>query len=498
MNSLYTEVTQRRIFQNSLSFLVAVAWQKLFPHENLEVGQAMQDGIYYCKTIPKLNQVEPITLKQIEALQQEMDRLIQADLPIQEKSIPYMEAVRYFEKMNRHSALSLLECKNDPSLLLYDLEGVLDIASAPLLKATGEIIAYKIQPYESGFILHQPRDLQTGEFSQMEDNSLLFSVYNEYRNWSRILNITCVGELNKLIQEKTVGNFIMINEILQEHKIAAIANQIYQNLDRLKVVFIAGPSSSGKTTFTKKLSIHLQVLGMHPSLVEMDDYYRPRAEAPLDAEGKPDFESLEALDIPLLNKQMQQLFKGEVVELPIYDFKQGIRKEEGRKLQLEEKGILMIEGIHGLNPNLSQSIAREQKFLIYLSALTQLKLDDHNRIHTSDNRLIRRIVRDAQFRGTSPDKTLEMWGSVRHGEKRNIFPYQGNADVAFNSALNYELPVLKSYAEPLLRTIKPDDPVYPEARRIQSLLDFFLPIPRNEVPNDSILSEFVGGSRFHY
>lgn len=498
MSNFYEETNQRRTFQNTLSFLVAIAWQKLFPNENLEIGQAMQEGIYYCKTNPLLNQVKPISLKEIEALKKEMNRLIAANFPIKKREIAYMEAIEYFSKINRHSAISLLEFKNDPTITLFELDGILDLASSPLAESTATISAYKIQPYEAGFILHQPKNLETKEFSQIENNSLLFGVYNEYRNWSRILNITCVGELNKLIQEKTVGNFIMINEILQEHKIAAIANQIYQNKDRLKVVFIAGPSSSGKTTFTKKLSIHLQVFGIRPTLVEMDDYYRPRSETPLDAEGKPDYESLEALDIPLLNQQMQQLFRGEKVEIPIYDFKSGTRKEKGRELQIEENGILIMEGIHGLNPDLSNSISRKQKFLIYLSALTQLKLDDHNRIHTSDNRLIRRIVRDAQFRGTPSIKTFEMWGSVRSGEKRNIFPYQGNADVAFNSALNYELPILKTYAEPLLRTVKPDDPSYNEARRLQALLDFFLPIPRYEVPNDSILTEFVGGSRFHY
>lgn len=497
-NLLFNSPSGRKLYQNSLAYLVFLAWEKLNNNQILEMGQSMADGIFYSAIHTHTKQHIPISADTLDSLDKELALLIKQNLPIEKIEYPYTQALKYFKEKNRHLLISLLEGINEPTITLYQCNNIIDFAFGPIVENSGLISTYKIEPYKEGFILRKPKDITKNNFAPLGNNDLLFSIYNEYRQWSKILHINGVGDLNNLIYNNKLSEFIQINEILQDTKISSIAREIFYKKEKLKLILIAGPSSSGKTTFTKKLSTHLQVLGIEPSIIEMDDYFLPNDQTPKDEFGKPDFESVEAINIDLLNKQMLELFKGEEVEVPIFDFKVGRPKEKGRPLSIGNKTILIMEGIHGLNQRLTQEIPRENKFLIYVSALTQLKLDEHNRITTTDNRLIRRLVRDSKFRGTPAIKTFQMWDSVRRGESKNIFPFQGNADIAFNSALNYELPVLKIFATPLLRTIKPDDPFYNEARRISRLLDYLLPIPTQDVPDYSILREFIGGSKFHY
>jgi uridine kinase len=332
-----------------------------------------------------------------------------------------------------------------------------------------------------------------------EDSPKIFCVYNEYKKWGRIVGVHAVGHLNRLISEGKARDYIRITEAFQEKKLGEIAEQIYEKKESVKAVLIAGPSSSGKTTTAKRLSVALKVLGIEPIAISLDDYYVGTDKTPLDEKGEPDYECLEALDIPFLNEQLLSLFAGAEVTLPEFDFRSGRRRETGsRKIKLERRTMLIIEGIHGLNDALTPQINRETKFKLYVSALTQLNLDDHNRIPTSDNRLLRRMVRDSQFRGVGAVRTFQMWPNVQKGEKKHIFPFQNSADAAFNSALDYELAVLKFYAEPLLRSVKPGMKEFAEAVRLLAFLENFAPIPSQYVPSQSILREFIGGSEFKY
>ena len=330
------------------------------------------------------------------------------------------------------------------------------------------------------------------------DQPIVFSVFEEYKDWGAALGISSAGQLNDKIERGTISEFIRVAEALHNKKIALVSDGIRESARRACLVLIAGPSSSGKTTFTKKLSIQLRVLGYQPAIISTDDYFLSRADTPRDATGEYDFESIDAIDRQLLNRNLIELFETGRCELPGYDFKAGRRRKEVMLLKLGPRGIVLIEGIHGLNPLLTAEIAEDQTFRIYISALTQLNLDDHNRIPTTDVRLIRRMVRDNQFCGYSARETIGRWATVRRGENRNIFPYERNAEVAFNSSLDYELPVLKSFAEPLLQRIKPHDLLYNEAVRLARFLRNFVPISANHVPDDSILREFIGGSSFQY
>jgi uridine kinase len=332
-----------------------------------------------------------------------------------------------------------------------------------------------------------------------EDSPKIFSVYNEYKKWGSIVEVRSVGELNARISNRTIKDYIRIAEAFQGRKLVDIAEKIYEKRDALKVILIAGPSSSGKTTSAKRLAIELMVMGIKPIAISLDDYYMGTEKTPRDEKGEPDYECLEALDVPYLNQQLLALFAGEEVTLPVYDFKTGRRKETGgKKIRMDRRTMLIVEGIHGLNDALTPAIKRELKFKLYVSALTQLNLDDHNRIPTSDNRLLRRMVRDYQFRSKDAAGTIKMWPNVQRGERQHLFPFQNSADAAFNSALDYELAVLKFYADPLLRVVRPGCPEYAEAARLLSFLENFAPIPPQYVPGTSILREFIGESEFKY
>ncbi len=482
-----------RIFRRTLSFILAMASRELFPDRALIIGHSLGDSYYYY-----YNGEAEIPDSDITKLQQVMQKIIDDDIPIARKVISYDEAISFFQNENQKGTALLLRYRNESKIPIYVCGDFIDLSFEPMLPRSGLVKPFELRNYPPGFLLRYPNRSTPGTLSPFKDIPTLFNVYKEYKAWGKILNVNCVGRLNKLSENREIKPFIRVAEALQNKKISQIADDIYTRKGSVKVVLIAGPSSSGKTTFSKKLSIQLQVMGFNPVGISLDDYYLPNDQTPLDKDGNPDFEALHALNVELLNKHLLALFAGEEVEIPLFDFKIGRPKEKGKKLRMGKRNILILEGIHGLNPDLTSQIPTDTKYKIYISALTQLNLDDHNRIPTTDNRLIRRMVRDHQFRGNSAGDTLRMWPSVRRGEDKNIFPFQNQADSAFNSALDYELAVLRIFAEPLLKTVKPSDEAYTEARRLQSFLYNFSMIPPRYVPAQSILREFIGESDFSY
>ncbi|MGI6433352.1 MAG: nucleoside kinase [Sphaerochaetaceae bacterium] len=484
----------KRIYRHSLSYLLAYASERLYPERRLIIGHALGDGFYYT-----YDGLEELKREDVIALSLELRRLVNADLPIEMIRLSYNDALSYFDKKGYASTSLLLSYRNDPTLHLYQINDFIDIAYEPLLHRSGLLQLWELRPYgEKGMLLRYPL---SGNFLQLEpfkDNPLLFSIFEEYKRWAALLKVDSLGAMNKICGSTDIETFIRMNEDLQHRKISEIADAIVRR-NTVKVVFIAGPSSSGKTTFSLRLAIQLRLLGYNPVKISLDNYYRPKSQAPLDSDGKPDLEVLEALDLELFRSNLHDLYRKAEVDLPRFDFSgDGKRYFDNKPVRLHDDTILVIEGIHGLNPNLAPDIDQSTIFKIYISALTQLNLDDHNRISTTDNRILRRIVRDHKTRFTSAQKTLEMWPSVERGEMLHIFPYQNEADLMINSALDYELAVLKPYVEPLLRTVKPAAyEAYPVARRLLRFLDNVYPIPSNLVPSDSLLREFIGGSEFH-
>jgi len=482
------------IYRRTLSFILSIAAQNIFPQRGIYVGHSLGNSYYY--TFSSGEKPEEADIKKLFA---EMQRLVKEDLPITFKYMAYEEAVLFFKNKKQKDTALLLEQRIHSRIKINECQGCVDIYVQPLLERTGLLRAFELMPYQDGFLLRFPGIGKGNAIDPFVDEPQLFQVYNDYKKWGRNVGVRVVGELNSLISERKILDYIRIAEAHQARKISDIANQIYEKHDKVKMVLIAGPSSSGKTTTAKKLSIELMVLGLKPIAISLDDYYRGTAQTPKDENGEPDYECLEALDVPYLNEQLQALYRGEEVALPLYDFKSGERKSTaGKKISLNENNILIIEGIHGLNDALTYSIERDTKFKLYISALTQLNLDDHNRIPTSDNRLLRRMVRDSQFRGMAAAGTIKMWPKVQAGERKHIFPFQITSDTAFNSALDYELSVLKYYADPLLRAVKPNISEYAEAVRLLSFLENFTPISPQYVPGTSILREFIGDSEFKY
>ncbi|MFP4180108.1 MAG: nucleoside kinase [Spirochaetaceae bacterium] len=481
-----------RIYRRSLCFLLAMASSEIFPERHLIIGHSLGDGFYYY-----YEGMAEVPEKDIRALEGRMKELADAHLPIRRRVTSYSEALEHLRKEGLTATTELLRFRNDSKIPIYVCGDFIDISYEPLLQNTSLLFIFELRNYAPGFLLRFPQSRTPDRISEFTDNPILFSIFKEYKAWGKILGINCAGSLNDMVEKRQIRPFVQVAEALHEKKISQIADAVYDKRETVKVVLIAGPSSSGKTTFTHRLAIQLRVLGFNPVIIGLDDYFLSKDETPVDEEGKPDFENLNALNVDLLNSHLLSLFAGEEVEIPIFDFVVQRPKESGRRLQFSNRSILLIEGIHGLNPDLTPEIPEKDKFKVYISALTQLNLDDHNRISTTDNRLIRRIVRDHQYRGNSALATLNMWDSVRRGENKNIFPFQNNADTAFNSALDYELSVLKPYVEPLLNTVKPYDKVFNEAKRLLSFLENFSPIPSTFVPEHSILREFIGGSPFY-
>jgi uridine kinase len=481
------------IYRKSLCFLLAMAARYVFPKRRLLIGHSL--GQSYLYWFDGMEEVPGGDLARIEA---RMRELVAGDLPIRSLLLSYSEAVEYFARHNQPDTALLLANRSAPEVRVNSCDGTLDLWHGPLVPSTGLLSVFAILSCAPGFLLRYPPAEDPLRVAPFSENPVLFSIYREYKDWGKILRVGSVGSLNELIREGGIQEFIQIAEALQDKKIAEIADRISARRDTVKVVLIAGPSSSGKTTFSKRLMIQLRVVGRNPVTISLDNYFKPLAETPRDEQGKPDFESLGALDVELLNDHLVRLLRAEEVETPLFDFLTGSRKQRGKPLRLPDRAILIFEGIHGLNDGLTPLVEREAKYKIYVSALTQLNLDDHNRIATTDNRLIRRLVRDNQFRGHPALRTLSMWGSVRRGEDRNIFPFQNSADSAFNSALDYELAVLKVYADPLLSTVKPHVPEYQDARALLAFLANFTPLHPRWIPPTSILREFIGESAFKY
>jgi uridine kinase len=484
------------IYRRSLAFLLAMASKQLFPGEELRIGHSLGNGYYYTFRSESLVPASGA----VEELKQAMLKTAADNLPISVRPMAYGEALDLFRSRGQEDTALLLEHRNENVLKINECGSFADLYVEPLVIRTGLLPIFDLRPYENGFLLRFPAIGREQIIDPFEDSPLIFSVYREYKKWGRIVNVQSVGKLNCMVSQGMIRDYIRTAEAFQARKLAEIAEKIYEQKERVKAVFIAGPSSSGKTTTAKRLAVELMVMGIKPLAVGLDDYYRNNEDLPLDEEGKPDYEALEALDIPFLNAQLLELFEGREIQLPVFDFKAGRRKEEGgRSIHMEERRtMLIIEGIHGLNDALTPQVEGSLKFKLYVSALTQLNLDDHNRIPTSDNRLLRRLVRDHQFRGKDAYWTLNQWASVQGGERKHIFPFQNSADAAFNSALDYELPVLKFYAENLLRAVKPGRREYGEAVRLLSFLENFTPIPPQYTPSQSILREFIGGSEFKY
>jgi uridine kinase len=484
----------QRVYRRSLCFLLSMAVSRRLPGRHAVIGHSLGDGYYY-----RFHDEKPVEQSEIDGLKKTMHQIVEQDLPIVRRSVAYTDALEYFEQNNMHDTALLVRHRNDSRIPVYTCDDIMDISHGPLVASTGILQYFDIVPYGPGFILRYPNEQDPYRLGEFRPSELLFSIYQEYKQWGKVLSVASAGQLNSLSSDMNeIRHFMQVAEALHDKKIAEIADRIHAQRDRVQIILIAGPSSSGKTTFTKKLAVQLTVLGLKPVTIGLDDYFVSREETPLDEHGNYDFEHIEAIDIELLNKNLLSLFSGDEIELPSFDFKTGRRSYKGDTLQVPQRGIVLMEGIHGLNDRLTERIPADQKFKVYVSALTQLNLDDHNRVSTTDNRLIRRLVRDYKFRGHSALDTLHMWPQVRRGENRNIFPFQDSADAAFNSALDYELGVLRNQAWPLLNEIKPYHDVYHEALRLLSFLENFTTIPEKLVTDFSILREFIGDSGFRY
>jgi uridine kinase len=481
------------IYRRSLSFLLALATRELFPDRGLCIGHSLGNSYYYTFADGKA----PLQ-KEIIALKAQMGALVQENLPITFNYKAYSEAIEIFTQNKQMDTRSLLNERCDSKIQVNECKGWTDLYVGPLVPRTGLLETFDLMPYQDGFLLRFPHFKDNGKLGAFEDSPIVFSVYREYKKWGRILGVNTAGRLNSLITYSAIKDYIAVAEAFQSKKLAEIADKIYERLGTVKAVFIAGPSSSGKTTAAKRLAIQLKVMGLEPIPLSLDNYYLNGDKTPRDENGQPDYESLEALDARYMNEQLAAFFGGEEIVVPLYDFKTAKRRDNGVSIKMNEKSILIVEGIHGLNDALTPLIDKSLKFKLYVSALTQLNLDGHNRIPTSDNRLIRRMVRDHQFRGTPAEKTINMWPSVQNGERKYIFPFQNTADAAFNSSLDYELAVLKFYAEPILHSVKPNQAEYAEAVRLLSFLTNFAPIPPQYTPGQSILREFIGDSEFKY
>lgn len=459
--------------------------------KHVQIHFSVSDGYYFTVS-------DNVTLNEqvLEKIKDRMQQISNDNLPIMKRSVNTDDAIRLFKKYGMADKERLFRYRMPSKVNIYRLNEFEDYFYGFMLPHAGMIKHFALYLYKEGFVLQLPKRKNPTVVREFQPRKKLFDVQNESIKWGKMLEVGTVGALNDKVASGEAKDLILVQEALQEGKIAEMAKQIVSSKDT-KFVMIAGPSSSGKTTFSHRLSVQLQACGLKPHPIGVDDYFTNREFAPKDEFGKYDFEALEAIDVELFNHDMKALLNGERVELPTYNFKTGKREYRGNYKKLGAEDILVIEGIHGLNDKLSRSLPKQNKFKIYISALTQLNVDEHNRIPTTDGRLIRRIVRDARTRGISAKKTIDMWTSVRRGEERNIFPYQEEADIMFNSALIYELAVLKQYAEPLLYGIDREEIEFLEAKRLLKFLDYFVSISSDDIPRNSILREFIGGSYYH-
>ena len=476
---------------SGLTYVLIYAIKKLYgKKENVVIQHSLDKGIYIETTFR-------LTENKLEAIKNTMKSIIEADMPITKVTIDRLEAIKYFENIGDYTKAGVMTYITTNYVTLYRLGNSYNYFYNLMATSTEKLKDFDLTYIkDNGFTLRFPTIYINNTIKKYEHHPNMFEVFKEYRDWAKVMNIENSVDLNKVVSTGKINDLIKIDEILQSGRLLYVAKEINSKKNNLKIVLIAGPSSSGKTTTTRKLCMYLKSFGLNPKVISMDDYFVERENTPLDENKKPDYECLEAIDLKLFDKQMAELIKGEKVKIPTFNFALG-KKEYKHELEVGEKDIILIEGIHALNDKILTNIPRDKKYKIYISALTELNMDDHNRISTTDNRLLRRIIRDNRTRGYSVEHTLKMWDSVRRGEEKYIFPFQDEVDYTINSALIYEIGVLKTYVEPLLYSITSDSPYYEEAKRLINFLRLFLPIPADAIPQDSVLREFIGNSYFH-
>jgi uridine kinase len=483
-----------RMYVRSLSFILQKAVNDILPGHKLRIDHPISRG-YYCE-IEGMN--GSLTNELVFKIGERMRQIVELDLPFVRKEILSTEAIPMFEERGFTEKALLYRSRPQLYSSVYFLGDTIDYFYGYLAPSSGYVKIFDLVKYYDGMLLITPKSSNPDENEEIIIQDKLFEVFREYKNWGGILNIGYIGNINQKVKDKKIGELIKISEALQEKKMAYIADQICNKPQIPKLILISGPSSSGKTTFAHRLAIQLKVAGLKPVTLSLDNYFVNRELTPRDENGDYDFESIDALDLNLLNENLKDLLSGNCIDLPKFSFIEGQRFYDGEKLQIDDKNIILAEGIHALNPRLTAQIANDIKFKIYVSALTTVSLDNHNRIPTTDTRLIRRIVRDYKYRGYSALDTINRWPSVRKGEEKHIFPYQEEADVMFNTAVQYETGVLKRYAEPIISEVPPNSNAYREAVRLLKFFTYIVPIPDEEIPPTSILREFLGGSSFKY
>ncbi|MDE6688400.1 MAG: nucleoside kinase [Prevotella sp.] len=487
-----TSTSGQRAYTRSLFFVLCKAAHDLYSPCEVTIDIPVSNGYYV-----DLNIGRPVTLEDTGKIRQRMQEIINAAYPIHRHEATTEEAIKMFDDLHTHSKVKLLRSQGALYTTYYDIDNYVDYYYGALLTNTSQIYLFGLEKYYDGLLLRIPSREHPQELGELVTQDKMFGIFKEHHHWQDILGLRTVGDLNEAIDQGHSNLLIQVSEALQEKKIAKIADEI-ANRKGIRMVLIAGPSSSGKTTTCKRLSVQLLTNGIKPIGISLDDYFVDRVLTPRDVSGDYDFEHLHALNLPLLNEQMNALFRGDEVELPRYDFQTGKSMKSGRKLRLHDNEILVVEGIHALNPELTLQIPQEQIYRVYASALTTLLLDNHNYVPTTDNRLLRRIIRDHKYRGVSAQETIRRWPSVRAGENRWIFPFQENADQMFNTAMLFELAVIKQQAEPLLEQVPENCVEYAEAYRLLKFLRYIRPIPEDQIPPTSLLREFLGGSSFEY
>jgi len=478
-----------RIYRRSLCFLLITAVNELFPGTRIVVDHSLTVGGLFCHVLNR----EPLSKDQIRQIEAHMREIVAEDAPITKQRIPLSEAITGFQRRGWDDKVRLLRYREKDYLTVYTLRGEWDYFYGHMVPSTGYLARFRLHDSPPGLVLQFPLRSHPTELPEYLDFPKLATMFREYGKWLKIVQVRDVGPLNEAIESGRIREVILVTEALHEQRIARIAQIIAEQRERVRLVVIAGPSSSGKTTFSKRLAIQLLAHGVRPFPLALDNYFVDREATPLDEHGKYDFESLHALNLDLLNEQVLAMMDGQEVTLPHYDFQTG-KGEIGQTVSLSPQHIIIAEGLHGMNPALLPQVPAERIYRIYASCLTQLNIDYHNRVPTTDTRLLRRMVRDARSRGYSAQETIARWESVRRGESRNVFPFQEYADIMFNSALVYELAVLKPFAEPLLRQVEPGTMEYIEARRLLAFLEWLLPCPPDSIPDNSLLREFIGGS----
>lgn len=483
-----------KMYMRSLMFVLQKAIGDLFEGSHLSIKHSISKGLY-CEIEKFDKKIDAAIVSQIK---QQMLKIIQADYPFVRKQMLAKKALELFEQKNFTQKALLFKTCPELYTSVYEFDSQIDYYYGYLVPSSGKLTTFDLVSYYDGMLLRLPQRENPQVLGQMIKQDKMYEIFKEHHDWGKILGIQGIGNINESVINDSIDELIKISEALHEKKVAQIADMINSQGEKMKVILVAGPSSSGKTTFSKRLAIQLKVAGLKPVQLSLDDYFVNREDTPKDKDGNYDFECLQALDINYFNENINNLLAGKEVDMPRFSFTEGKRVYSGKKLKIDKKNIIIIEGIHALNPKLTAHIKDDCKFKIYISALTQIGIDGHNRIPTTDNRLIRRIVRDNRYRGYSALDTLRRWQSVRRGEDKYIFPYQEEADVMFNSALLFELGVLKRHAEPLLKDVFEIEPEYSEALRLLKFLSYFKPVPEDEIPPTSILREFLTGSSFKY